>query len=345
MGGWNTTGQKRGFAATGGYGCRRRLTRPAPRPKGLPPFPISARPQRTDRAAYRHGTASTDGRGPVRSADPDSGLIQIIEIQVVVSVPITHRMQQRARAAITQKFEKRQRRGHLGRRNFVQQLARLTTQNFTRSLSGGNRARNFHWLGGQVDTAPGGRIRHFDLRMFDPGLDVKMQNLGPVHEPSFPLGRERQQHVLEATERPLCRRWRSAGVHATADPPPTKRTAPSTGTARGTKPDRCAGTRSGFAATLARRDAASGSPSMMDSKSPFSRSRKLSWSGELRSNAISRSLQLTVMGGMNQLSPAPSSQERCTAGYSRSLGGRCAHFNYKASFDLELRCHVKYVSV
>src|SRR5688572_661801 len=37
---------------------------------------------------------------------------------------------------------------------------------------------------------------------------------------------------------------------------------------------------------------------MIASRSPFSRSRKLSWSGELRSKAISRSLQLTVMGGI-----------------------------------------------
>ena len=54
------------------------------------------------------------------------------------------------------------------------------------------------WAGG--DPSPRRRVGRFDLQVVDPSLDVQVQQLGPIGEPTFALGRKSQQDILESAE-------------------------------------------------------------------------------------------------------------------------------------------------
>ena len=113
------------------------------------------------------------------------------------------RAEQRARPAIAQELEERERRRQLGRRNLVEQIARLPAQDLARRLARRDDARDLGRLGRLRDVAPRRLVRDLDPHVVEPGLDVEVQQLRPVREPALALRRERQQHVLEPPERAL----------------------------------------------------------------------------------------------------------------------------------------------
>ena len=53
---------------------------------------------------------------------------------------------------------------------------------------------------GCCHVTPGRRVRHLDLHVVQPGLDVEVEQLRAVREPAFTFGWEGQQHILEPPE-------------------------------------------------------------------------------------------------------------------------------------------------
>ena len=169
-------------------------------------------------------------------------VVEVVVVVVEVRASAQARAQQRARSAVAQELQERQRRRQLGRRDLVEQLARLSPQDLARRLAGCRLLRGSSTgSAGWRDVPPGGNVRHLDLHVIEPGLDVEVQQLRSVGEPPLALGREGQKHVLESPERPLAvdRDEQPLAQRLIGDR--ARRTAPSSGTARATTRGRPAG--------------------------------------------------------------------------------------------------------
>src|SRR3954447_25545080 len=95
-----------------------------------------------------------------------------------------------AGTAIAKELEEGKRRGQLGRRNLVEQIARLPAQDLAGRLAGRHDARDLGRLRRLRDVAPRRLIRDLDLHVVKPRLNMEVQQLGAVRKPALALGRE-----------------------------------------------------------------------------------------------------------------------------------------------------------
>ena len=123
-------------------------------------------------------------------------------------------------------------------------------------------------------TAPhGGSLRRLDLVLLEPGLDVPVQQLGAIREPALALGGIGEQHVLEPAERALAVDRDDQALAQRLVGRPSRRTSPSSGTARATTPARRADSCGCSRETCCRLIVASGSPDVIVMTRPVDRSR------------------------------------------------------------------------